>query len=297
MSDSKGEELMKQADRKLNSFSFFSSGNKYEEAAEIYGNAAAQFKITKQFDKAGDAYLQAAEVSRKAKNEMEATDFYTQAAQAYRKVNPEEAIRVYTLAASMHMDQNHFSTAAKIYKSIGELSEEDRNWKAAIDAYAKASDCYLAEDSNASSNQMLLKVAHYSALLEDYRRAIEVYEQVANASLDSQLLSYGVKEHYFKAMLCHLALSASSNSHFGHYEELDAALDKYKSNHPAFEDSRECKFIAQCIKAMQEGEVEKFQDALIDFDSITKLDDWKTSLLLKVKKGILAAENEAPKII
>jgi len=294
MSESKGDDLVKMAEKKLTSWNIF-SGNKYEEAAELYAQAAAQFKISKQWSRAGEAYLQAAESSKKAKNEMEATDFYTQAAQAYRKENPEEALRVYNLAAMLHMEQSHFSTAAKIYKSIGELCEEDRNWGGAIEAYSKCADCHAAEDSNASANQALLKVAHYCALVEDYNKAIELYEQISNASLNSPLLVYSVKDYYFKAMLCRMVVSATAQSKYGHYEELEAALDKYKSNYPAFDDTRECKMVTECLHAMQEDEVEKFQDAIIDYDRIIKIDDWKTALLLKVKK---AMEQEAdPKIL
>jgi hypothetical protein len=47
MSDKKGEDLMRKAEAKSKSFSLFNSAGKYEESAELYGNAAAQFKISK----------------------------------------------------------------------------------------------------------------------------------------------------------------------------------------------------------------------------------------------------------
>ena len=38
--------------------------------------------------------------------------------------------------------------------------------------------------------------------------------------------------------------------------------------------------------ACEEGDVEKFSQVLAEYDSMTKLDSWKTSILLKVKKRI-----------
>jgi alpha-soluble NSF attachment protein len=230
-------------------------------------------------------------MSKLAKNESETTEYYTQAAQAYRKVNPEEAIRVFNLAAALHMEQNRFSTAAKIYKSIGELCEEDRNFSAAIEAYTHASDCYIAEDSTTNANQMLLKVAHYAAIQEDFKRAIELYEQVALACLDSQLLSWGAKDHYFKAMLCQLAIAGKvgAGSLLG-IDEAENAWEKYKGNYPAIEGTRECKLIDQLIEAMKEGDIEKLQDAIVDYDTFCKLDDWKASILLQLKNALKVSE-------
>jgi alpha-soluble NSF attachment protein len=229
-------------------------------------------------------------MSKLAKNESEATEYYTQAAQAYRKVNPEEALRVFNLAASLHMEQNRFSTAAKIYKSIGELCEEDRNYSGAVEAYNHAAECYIAEDASTSANQMLLKVAHYSAVQEDFKKAIELYEQVALSSLDNQLLSWGAKEHYFKAMLCHLAMASKSGSSAPSWlAESELAWDKYKGNYPAIEGTRECKLIDQVLSSLAEGEIEKLQDAIVDYDTFCKLDDWKATILLQIKNSLKVA--------
>ena len=38
--------------------------------------------------------------------------------------------------------------------------------------------------------------------------------------------------------------------------------------------------------ACEEGDVEKFSQVLGEYDSMTKLDPWKTGILLKVKKRI-----------
>ena len=43
----KAQDLVKKADKKLNSFGLFGFGSKYEDAAELYEKAANQFKLAK----------------------------------------------------------------------------------------------------------------------------------------------------------------------------------------------------------------------------------------------------------
>lgn len=43
----KAQDLVKRADKKLNSFGLFGFGSKYEDAADLYEKAANQFKLAK----------------------------------------------------------------------------------------------------------------------------------------------------------------------------------------------------------------------------------------------------------
>ena len=63
-------------------------------------------------------------------------------------------------------------------------------------------------------------------------------------------------------------------------------MDKYKDTFPAFETSRECKFLMSILDAFKAGDVEKFTDAVYEFDNISKLDNWKTAILLAIKKAM-----------
>jgi len=77
-------------------------------------------------------------------------------------------------------------------------------------------------------------VAAYAAQLEQYQKAIEIYEQVGANTMDNPLLKYSAKDYFFKAALCHFIV-----------DELNAklALEKYEEMFPAFTDSRECKLL------------------------------------------------------
>ncbi len=90
------------------------------------------------------------------------------------------------------------------------------------------------EESLSSANKCMLKVAQYAAQLENYERAIQIYEQVAAHALESSLLKYGAKEYFFRAALCHLCVDALNAQH---------AVKRYEEQYPAFADARESKLI------------------------------------------------------
>jgi len=164
-----------------------------------------------------------------------------------------------------------------------------------MDAYRKAADCYATEDQNTSKCQMLLKVAHYAATLDDFKQAIDLYEEVGHDYLLKQLTAPSCKEVYFKAMLCHMVIAAKNKTPLGTYAELDVALDKYKTSYPGFDDSRESKLVEGVMEGMKEEDIEKIQNAIVEFDTIVRLDDWKAGLLIQIKALVQkSADQETP---
>lgn len=69
--------------------------------------------------------------------------------------------------------------AAKHHQSIAELYETEAvDLDRAVQHYEQAADYFKGEESNSSANKCLLKVAQYAAQLENYDKAIQIYEQV-----------------------------------------------------------------------------------------------------------------------
>jgi len=164
----------------------------------------------------------------------------------------------------------------------------------AVDNFQTAGEYYDTEKNPSLSNQCFLKVAQYSAELGDYSRAVENFEQVANVSMESKLLKYGVKEYFLKAGICHLCnndLVAAKS-----------ALEKYIDMDASFSNHLECKFLKEITDAVEKYDVDSFTSAVREYDNIVKLDSWKTSLLLKIKKSMVRQddndneenENETP---
>uniref|UniRef100_A0A8C1ITL6 N-ethylmaleimide-sensitive factor attachment protein, beta b n=2 Tax=Cyprinus carpio TaxID=7962 RepID=A0A8C1ITL6_CYPCA len=253
--DSTGKEkeaiqLMAEADKKVRSSGSFLGGmfggnQKVEEACEMYARAANMFKMAK---------------------------------------NWSEAIKCLNAAIDIYTDMGRFTIAAKHHITIAEVYESELvDIEKAIAHYEQAADYYKGEESNSSANKCLLKVASYSAQLEQYPKAIEIYEQVGTNTMDNPLLKYSAKEYFFKASLCHFIV-----------DELNAklAVGKYEEMFPAFSDSRECKLLKKLLEAHEEQNAEAFTEAVKEFDSISRLDQWLTTMLLRIKKTIQGDEDD-----
>lgn len=64
------------------------------------------------------------------------------------------------------------------------------------------------------------------------------------------------------------------------------AIKRYEEMYPAFSDSRECKFVKGLLDKLEESDVEGFSQLVQEYDSISRLDQWFTTILLKIKKQI-----------
>jgi alpha-soluble NSF attachment protein len=60
----------------------------------------------------------------------------------------------------------------------------------------------------------------------------------------------------------------------------------YTNQDATFSSTREAKFVQALIEAVEAGDPEAFTGAVVEFDQVTKLDNWKTNILLKIKRGI-----------
>jgi len=279
----KADDLLLRADKKLKGFTLFNNSAKYEDAADMFTKAANLFKMEKKWDKAGEAYVKAAECHLKLQSKHEAASRYIDAANCYKKSNVTEAIGCLKQGIEFYTDEGRFSIAAKHQKELAELYESNSDIENAIAGYQVAADYYEGEGSASSGNNCLLKVALFSAQLERYDKAIELYEQIAAGSVDNNLLKWSVKDYLFRAGLCHLAK--------GDIVSAERALERYQDLDASFSSQRECKFLLDIIAAHKSFDVDAFTAAVVEFDSISKLDNWKTSLLLKIKKSIVQEED------
>ena len=61
-------------------------------------------------------------------------------------------------------------------------------------------------------------------------------------------------------------------------------LEKYAAFDAGFSSSREKQLIDEIIEAWNNDDVDAFTEQLTQFDRLMPLDDWKTTLLLRIKK-------------
>lgn len=282
-SEAKAQQYLREAEEKLKSSrgffgSLFGGATKIEEACELYIRAANMFKMAKKWSAAGNAFCEGAVLHLKSGSRHEAATCYIDAGNCYRKSEALEAINCLLKAIEIYTDMGRFTIAAKHHNTIAEIYESDLiDIEKAICHYEQAADYFRGEESNSSANKCLLNVAKYAAQLEQYDKASEIYEQVASSSLESPLLKYSAKDYLFRACLCHMCVDLLNAQH---------ALNKYEEMCPSFIDSRECKLLKSLLQKLEEQDIDGFTDAIKDYDSISRLDQWYTTILLRIKKSM-----------
>lgn len=281
--EKKAMALIAEAEKKLTSKSllnsFFSSSSaRADEALECYQRAANLFKMAKKWREAGNTFCQAASLHIKGGSKHDAATSYIDAANCYKKSDPTEAVNSLLKAIEIYTDMGRFTMAAKHHQSIAEIYENEAvDLERAVQHYEQAADYFRGEESNSSANKCMLKVAQYAAQLENYEKAIQIYEQVASSSLESSLLKFSAKEYFFRAALCHLCVDVLNAQH---------AIERYQEQCPSFQDAREYKLIKTLIEHLEDQNMDGYTEAVKDFDSISRLDQWYTTMLLRIKKQI-----------
>jgi len=281
--EAKALELVAEAEKKLNSSKSFLGGlfggaNKQDEALECYERAANLFKMGKKWSQAGHTFVTLSQHHTKGGNKHEAATNYVNASNCYKKSDPNEAAGCLLKAVDIYTDMGRFNVAAKHHQTIAEIYESDvADLEKAMHHYEQAADFFKGEESNSSANKCMLKVAQYAAQLENYDRAIKIYEDVSSHALESSLLKYSAKEYYFRASLCHLCVDVLNADH---------AIKKYGDLFPAFADSRESKFVKALVGHLQEEDMDAWTKEVQTYDSVSRLEQFHTTLLLRIKKGI-----------
>ncbi|XP_073652173.1 alpha-soluble NSF attachment protein isoform X4 [Tursiops truncatus] len=275
--------------------------SKIEEACEIYARAANMFKMAKNWSAAGNAFCQAAQLHLQLQSKHDAATCFVDAGNAFKKADPQEAI-------------NCLMRAIEIYTDMGRLRIQLRgpggvwlSWDGALRTpFVLRAPSHVSPragspsrpsttspllrstrrswwTSRSSANKCLLKVAGYAAQLEQYQKAIDIYEQVGTNAMDSPLLKYSAKDYFFKAALCHFCIDMLNAK---------LAVQKYEELFPAFSDSRECKLMKKLLDAHEEQNVDSYTEAVKEYDAISRLDQWLTTMLLRIKKTIQGDEED-----
>lgn len=101
---------------------------------------------------------------------------------------------------------------------------------------------------------------------------------MAKSAINNNLMKWSVKEYLLKSGLCHLATADVIAT--------NRALESYRDLDPSFGGTREHQLLVDLVQAVEAGDQDAFADKLFQFDQMSKLDKWKTTILLRVKEGI-----------
>jgi len=276
--------LLQKADKAASSagggFSLFGGREeKWQNAADLYIQAANAFRMQNQNKEAGQAFERAAAIqTNQLKEPDDAANTLTDAFKVYKKNDPADAARCLDIAINHYTSKGNFRRAATQKEHLAEVYIELGDTKRAIESFDLAASWFENDNAEALANKLYLKVADLAALAEDYYKAIENFEKVSKSSVSNQLMKWSVKDYFLKAGLCHLAV--------GDMVATNRALESYRDLDPTFATTREHQLLIDLSEAVQAGDQEAFADKLFQYDQMSKLDKWKTTILLKIKNNI-----------
>ncbi|KAH7175946.1 soluble NSF attachment protein, partial [Dactylonectria macrodidyma] len=134
------------------------------------------------------------------------------------------------------------------------------------------------------ANKLWIKVADLTALHGDHYKAIELYEKVAQASINNNLMHYLVKDYLLKAGICHLATGDAIGT--------ARALENYRGLDPGFEQQREYTLLVDLLHTIEDLDAVAFTVKRYAYEQMNRFDRWKTDMLGKVKVSIEAAAED-----
>lgn len=258
-------------------FSFFSGRQSYDEAADLYLQAANQYKIRKDWRKAFETFHLAANAAKQAKDNFRVASLYTDAGHCAKKYSLKDASQSYQDAIDIYSNCGKFNQSAKLFKLIAEMFEEV-NDSQSISFYKKAAEYFEMEEFGKSQQSAcLLKYAHLTSLYDNnLNEAIKIFEEEAQKSLRNSLLQYSAKDYLFKAGILNLVK--------GNMRDTSSSITHYSTIDPRFKASREEKLLREIIDAIQSNDLNHFTRCITEYDSLKRLEPWHVHFFSKIQE-------------
>jgi alpha-soluble NSF attachment protein len=250
------------------------------ETAQLYEKAAYLYKMDKLTKEAGEAFKKAAENYLNSDSPIESATAWVSASNCFKKEDPTEAIACLQRADTICREGGRILSSARIQETIAKIYEDQSDNEKAYGAYTAAAELFLSGDSISWAVSCLVPAANLAAKDGKLDQAISAYENLANFSLPDRLLRWKATTYLFSAAICCLAK--------GDIVAAENAIERYENMDASFERSREATMLHRCIEALNRSDIEGFTTAVREYDCISRLDDWKTRLLLRVKNQIRA---------
>ena len=275
-----GEEYMKKAEGKINKFFF----NDADGAFDLFTKAAGTFKAEKMWLRAGDAFSRAGDMGMKLENQGDAVQSYTNSAQMYKRCDMKKAHAAVDVTVTLNIERNALGAAARILKDWGEALEGDGRAEDALTPYKRAVQYFNAEDQPQAANAILLKMAKIYGELDKWELAVTMYEQLGKNYAEGAL-KHQAKEQFFRAFLCRCALVTPDNR-TEKASEARESLDNYVVLDVYLRNTRELEFAEQIAESVEEGDEDSFDDVIAGMADLKMIDDWKSHVLLAIKKNL-----------
>jgi alpha-soluble NSF attachment protein len=270
-------------------FFLFLSGSstsyKLEEASELYIQAGNQYRLQKDFSNAGTQFVKASELQQKLDNHNDVANNLVEAYKCFKTVSPSDAIDCLSKAIHIFLTQNgQFRRAANFMGDLAELYQSVGDVENATKSYEQAGDYFSTDHAEALANKSYLKSADLYATAGDYKKAIELYNNIIKVALTNTMSRWSLKDYFFKVILCTLCL--------GDPIEAQKKNEEFSTEDSSWTQSREFKLVSDILECIDQGDTQAFVDKVFEYDQFSKLDKLKTALLLKIKNLVVEKDDD-----
>lgn len=287
MAEEKAAEAFAQAEKTLKKWLNF-GGNKWEDAQELFLSAGNKWKTAKNWKQAGTAFMRAADCAVKLSSQHDAATHLAEAFNCFRKAEMiPEALTCVNQAVEIYIDNGRFPQAAKYEKEVGEMFRAAGRLDEAVQHYKRAGDFFGGEEQRSQENGCLQLIADIYSEQEKYGEAAVLYEQIGKSCAGNASLKFHAKDHFYKAVFCFLAeLVDPKKERAGVVDKAQSKFEEYQGRDPHFAGTREYELLEKVIQAAGAGDEEAISAAVREYDSVHHIDEWKTTVLLKIKRSL-----------
>jgi len=165
------------------------------------------------------------------KDDLAVTESYVEAARALIKNGDARSatLLLQEEALPRMVDAGRLAQAAKLHDEVAKLFEDEHEFTEAIEHYGKAADLFSAENSASTAAKAKQNQARLYAMLDepDYEKSAELYAECGVEAMSSQLLKFGAKECFLRAVFCTLARNdvVTAEQQFEKFKEQDYTLE------------------------------------------------------------------------
>ncbi|KAJ1401134.1 Tetratricopeptide-like helical domain superfamily [Sesbania bispinosa] len=215
----------------------------------------------------------------------------------------EDASDLFDKSANSYKLAKSWDKAGSTYMKLANCNLKLESKHEAAQAYVDAAHCYKKTKINEAVScldhavNIFCEIGRISMAARYLKEIAELYESEQN--IEQAVVYYEKSADFYESE----EVSTSANqckqkvAQFSAQLEQDViaitnALERYQELDPTFSGTREHRLLADIAAAIDEEDVAKFTEVIKEFDSMTPLDSWKTTLLLRVKEKLKAKELE-----
>lgn len=285
------EQWVAQGDQELNGKCwlwrkfFITDEERAEKALDCYERAATQYRIQKQWDDAGQLYARMASLCAQYQM-VRQTEFMQQASKCWAHSSPAKACDILQRCATLQQEEGRLRSAARDWSELAGLYEKQGDAQQALDAWTRAQKAYEAESATASALMCMRSRAALMALQGDLKSSAAVFAEAGKLACEADRT--GASDLFYRALLATLAherTQSASTPAAGSCEQTAAAMERFLEICPPLDTSREYKFVTRLLQALQKENDEAVREAVRQYDSVRRLSQWETKMLLLVQDG------------